>query len=88
MSLEEVTATSGICTSGAMLRSAGIATATADCTPVLCSHRQATAITVFVFSSIFLSSLAIAFARPWTGGSTQLISPVRQLYKVSLYLKD
>ena len=28
---------------------------------------QATCITVFVFSSIFLSSLAIAFARPWNG---------------------
>jgi len=26
---------------------------------------QATCITVFVFSSIFLSSLVIAFARPW-----------------------
>ena len=33
----------------------------------VCSHRQATCITVFVFSSIFLSSLVIAFARPWNG---------------------
>jgi len=31
----------------------------------VCSHRQAICITVFVFSSIFFSSLAIAFARPW-----------------------
>ena len=30
---------------------------------------QAICITVFVFSSILLSSLAIAFARPWNGGS-------------------
>jgi len=31
----------------------------------VCSHRQATCITVFVFSCILLSSLAIAFMRPW-----------------------
>ena len=31
------------------------------------SSLQAICITVFVFSSILLSSLAIAFARPWNG---------------------
>lgn len=31
----------------------------------VCSHKQAICITVFVFTTILLSSLAIAFVRPW-----------------------
>merc|ERR1711879_637176 len=43
----------------------------------VCSHRQATCITVFVFTSIFLSSLVIAFARPWNDcAATDIIDAV------------
>ena len=49
---------------------------------------QATCITVFVFSSIFLSSLAIAFARPWNGEQPKMLQSFHSfiIFQTALYL--